>query len=401
MKQFLIFLFTGASIAILDLVDSAFGNKISLDSICVMSAFTVLYWCFSALCTVGEYAYRVKLKYESECFTLQVTITLICSFILIVFRVPLSHIYSLTDTQYDLLAMCLLCKGICLIFGKLETFFRTYIALSCQNKHIIISNIIFYSTMIVADAIVIALHGECYHLVITTGIADAITVIYYLIFCRFKWSKPTFKRLKECIKCARDIVIDRVLGKVATIGFNICASHLSTDMYALHSIGYAIATSLEECTNSCYTYQIIKLKIIYNLKDKYEMCKKISKQIFIPTVLVCYVIAILMVFPMKGIVSFKSALLITLLYNSQCILLQLYENHRGFLTSCEATECLRLGGLFGIFVRIPIAIISIVTPIGIYGFALGSGIDFFIRGLYYRHKSIQLVNNSNFVKGEK
>lgn len=298
MKQFLIFLFTGASIAILDLVDSAFGNQISLDSICVMSAFTVLYWCFSALCTVGEYAYRVKLKYESECFTLQVTITLICSFILIVFRVPLSHIYSLTDTQYDLLAMCLLCKGICLIFGKLETFFRTYIALSCQNKHIIISNIIFYSTMIVADAIVIALHGECYHLVITTGIADAITVIYYLIFCR-------------------------------------------------------------------------------------------------------YVIAILMVFPMKGIVSFKSALLITLLYNSQCILLQLYENHRGFLTSCEATECLRLGGLFGIFVRIPIAIISIVTPIGIYGFALGSGIDFFIRGLYYRHKSIQLVNNSNFVKGEK
>ena len=221
MKQFLIFLFTGASIAILDLVDSAFGNQISLDSICVMSAFTVLYWCFSALCTVGEYAYRVKLKYESECFTLQVTITLICSFILIVFRVPLSHIYSLTDTQYDLLAMCLLCKGICLIFGKLETFFRTYIALSCQNKHIIISNIIFYSTMIVADAIVIALHGECYHLVITTGIADAITVIYYLIFCRFKWSKPTFKRLKECIKCARDIVIDRVLGKVATIGFII------------------------------------------------------------------------------------------------------------------------------------------------------------------------------------
>lgn len=324
MKQFLIFLFTGASIAILDLVDSAFGNQISLDSICVMSAFTVLYWCFSALCTVGEYAYRVKLKYESECFTLQVTITLICSFI--------------------------------------------------------------------------PLHGECYHLVITTGIADAITVIYYLIFCRFKWSKPTFKRLKECIKCARDIVIDRVLGKVATIGFNICASHLSTDMYALHSIGYAIATSLEECTNSCYTYQIIKLKIIYNLKDKYEMCKKISKQIFIPTVLVCYVIAILMVFPMKGIVSFKSALLITLLYNSQCILLQLYENHRGFLTSCEATECLRLGGLFGIFVRIPIAIISIVTPIGIYGFALGSGIDFFIRGLYYRHKSIQLVNNSNIIK---
>ena len=93
MKQFFIFLFTGASIAILDLIDSAFGNHISLDSICVMSAFTVIYWCVNCICKAGEYAYRVKLKYESECFVFQVAITLICSFILIAFRVPIAYIY--------------------------------------------------------------------------------------------------------------------------------------------------------------------------------------------------------------------------------------------------------------------------------------------------------------------
>jgi hypothetical protein len=226
-----------------------------------MSAFTVIYWCADCICKAGEYAYRVKLKYESECFVFQVVVTLICSFILIVFRVPIAHIYSLTDTQYELLSMCLFYKGLCLIFGKLESFYRNYIALTCQNKHIVVSNIIFYVTMIGADALVIAFGGECYHLVIATGVVD-----------------------------------------------------------------------------------------------------------------------------------FKLALIITLLYNTQCILLQLYENHRGFLTSCGATECLGLGGLFGILVRIPIAIISITTPIGIYGFALGSGIDFFIRGLYYKYKSINLVN---------
>lgn len=302
------------------------------------------------------------------------------------------HIYSLTDTQYELLSMCLFYKGLCLIFGKLESFYRNYIALTCQNKHIIISNIIFYITMIGADALVIAFDGECYHLVIATGVADAITVIYYLIFCRFEWKKPTFERLKECILCTKDIVIDRVLGKVATVVFNICASHLQTEIYVLHSIGYAIATSLEECTNCCYTFQIVRLKAIDNLKEKYKMCKKLSKQVFIPTILVYYGVAVLMVLPMKGVVDFKSALVITLLYNTQCILLQLYENHRGFLTSCGATECLRLGGLFGILVRVPIAVISITTFIGIYGFALGSGIDFFIRGLYYKYKSINLIN---------
>lgn len=392
MRQFFIFLFTGASIAILDLIDSAFGNHISLDSICVMSAFTVIYWCVDCICKAGEYAYRVKLKYESECFVFQVVITLICSFILIVFRVPIAYIYSLTNTQYELLSMCLFYKGLYLIFGKLESFYRNYIALTCQNKHIIISNIIFYITMIGADALVIAFDGECYHLVIATGVADAITVIYYLLFCRFEWKKPTFERLKECILCAKDIVIDRVLGKVATVVFNICASHLQTEIYALHSIGYAIATSLEECTNCCYTFQIVRLKAISSLKEKYKMCKKLSKQVFIPTILVCYGVAVLMVLPMKGVVDFKSALIVTLLYNTQCLLLQLYENHRGFLTSCGATECLRLGGLFGILVRVPIAVISITTPIGIYGFALGSGIDFFVRGLYYKYKSINLIN---------
>lgn len=397
MRQFFVFIFTGASIAILDLIDSAFGNHISLDSICVMSAFTVIYWCADCVCKAGEYAYRVKLKYESECFVFQVVITLICSFILIAFRVPIAHIYSLTETQYELLSMCLFYKGLYLIFGKLESFYRNYIALTCQNKHIIVSNIIFYVTMIGADALVIALGGECYHLVIATGVADAITVVYYLIFCRFKLKKPTFERLKECISCAKDIVIDRVLGKVATVVFNICASHLQTEIYALHSIGYAIASSLEECTNCCYTFQIVRLKAIDSLKEKYEMCKKLSKQVFIPTILVDYGVAILMVLPMKGVVDFKSALIITLLYNTQCILLQLYENHRGFLTSCGATECLRLEGLFGILVRIPIAIISITTPIGIYGFALGSGIDFFIRGLYYKYKSINLVNKEAVV----
>lgn len=391
MKQFFIYLFTGASIAILDLIDTAFGNHISLDSICVMSAFTIIYWCADCICRAGEYAYRVKLKYESECFVIQVAVTLICSFILIAFRVHIAHIYNLTDTQYELISMCLFYKGLCLIFGKLESFYRNYIALTCQNKHIIISNIIFYITMIGADALVIAFDGECYHLVIATGVADAITVIYYLIFCRFEWKKPTSERLKECILCAKDIVIDRVLGKVATVVFNICASHLQTEIYALHSIGYAIATSLEECTNCCYTYQVVKLKTINNIREKWKACRKIMKQLYIPTSLLCYIIAVIMVIPMKGVIEFKSALLVTLLYNTQCLLIQSYENYRGFLTACEATESLRLGGLIGILVRVPISIISILTPIGIYGFALGCGIDFLIRGIYYKHKSLEVI----------
>lgn len=100
----------------------------------------------------------------------------------------------------------------------------------------------------------------------------------------------------------------------------------------------------------------------------------------------------IMVLPMHGDLSLPQTFFITILYNSQCLLIQLYENHRGFLTSCCATKCLRFGGLVGIIVRIPIAAISAVIPFGILGFALGSGIDFLIRGLYYRRESLKLIN---------
>ena len=45
MRQFFIFIGTAFGIAIFDLVDSAFGNNLGIDSICVLSAFTIISWC--------------------------------------------------------------------------------------------------------------------------------------------------------------------------------------------------------------------------------------------------------------------------------------------------------------------------------------------------------------------
>ena len=393
MKQFFIFLFTGLSIAILDLIDTAFGNQISLDSICVMSAMSILYWCINCICRIGEYTYSIKMKYENESFILEMIATIICSILVIIFRGPISHIYSLTDRQYELLNLCLLWKGLFLIFAKIESFLYTYIELNCMNKQIIISNIIFYSTMIGLDAIVIILHGECYHLIITTGIADIITAIYLIVSSNFikKIHRPKIHIIIELISCSKDILINDALGKVATITFNICASFLETEYYALHSVGYSIATSMEAITDKCCTYQIVKLKTINNIKAKYKTYKDTFTKTFIPATIVCYLSAIVMVFPMKGVIGFKEALIVTLMYNSQSIFIQPYENIRGFLISCEDTKSLRFGGLIGILVRVPISLISIFTPIGIYGFAFGVSIDFMARFIYWKYKANNIV----------
>lgn len=394
MKQFFIFLFTGFSISVLDLIDTAFGNQISLDSICVMSVMSILYWCIDCICRIGEYAYTIKMKYEIESFVLEIIATIICSIFVIIFRNPISHIYNLTDRQYELLNLCLLWKGLLLIFAKIESFLYTYIELNCMNKQILISNIIFYSTMIGLDVIVILLNGECYHLIITTGMADIITGIYLIVSSKFikKIYRPKLYIIMELINCSKNILINNTLGRGATIIFNVSASFLGTKYYALHSVGYSIATSMESITDRCCTYQLIKLKTTKSIQTKYKTYKDTFKKTFIPTMIVCYLTAIMMIFPMKGVIDFKEALIVTLMYNSQSIFIQPYENIRGFLISCEDTKSLRFGGLVGILVRGPISIISIFTPIGIYGFAFGVSIDFIVRYIYLKYKAVNIVN---------
>lgn len=396
MKQFFIFLFTVFSISVLDLIDTAFGNQISLDSICVMSVMSILYWCIDCICRIGEYAYTIKMKHEIESFVLEIIATIICSILVIIFRNPISHIYNLTDRQYELLNLCLLWKGLLLIFAKIESFLYTYIELNCMNKQILISNIIFYSTMIGLDVIVILLNGECYHLIITTGMADIITGIYLIVSSKFinikKIYRPKLHIIMELINCSKNILINNTLGRGATIIFNVSASFLGTKYYALHSVGYSIATSMESIIDRCCTYQLIKLKTTKSIQTKYKTYKDTFKKTFIPTMIVCYLTAIMMIFPMKGVIDFKEALIVTLMYNSQSIFIQPYENIRGFLISCEDTKSLRFGGLVGILVRGPISIISIFTPIGIYGFAFGVSIDFIVRYIYLKYKAVNIVN---------
>lgn len=89
-------------------------------------------------------------------------------------------------------------------------------------------------------------------------------LVHYIIFGKIipDMKRPSAKRLKECCKCAKDISFDRIWGKMATVTFNICASHLGTELYALHEIGYAIATSAERKRN--YRRKCFYLQYFYH-----------------------------------------------------------------------------------------------------------------------------------------
>ena len=186
-------------------------------------------------------------------------------------------------------------------------------------------------------------------------------------------------------------MIDRCLGKVATVVFNVLASYLGTELYALHGIGYAIATSSEEITDVWYKYQVVRLHGIEDKKEKHKTYLKIRKQTFLPCVALSYLLLLCLIVPMHGETNLLQAFIVSCLYMTQSILLCIYENARGFLTSIEETKVLRYGGLVGVLIRVPWSFLSIYTPLGIVGFALGSGIDFLIRGIYYAIESKKYI----------
>lgn len=158
---------------------------------------------------------------------------------------------------------------------------------------------------------------------------------------------------------------------------------MGTELYALHSIGYAIATTSEEITDEWYRYQLVRLHGIEDKKDKYRNYLKIRKQTFLPSVALSYILLLCLIVPMHGETNLLQVFIVSCLYMTQCILHCIYENARGFLTSIEETKILKYGGLIGMLIRVPWSFLSIYTPLGIIGFALASGIDFFVRGIYY------------------
>ena len=208
MKQFFVFILTAFGVAIFDLIDSAFGNNLGIDSICVLSAFTVILWCAKVLGNLGKYAYDIRQKNFSECLLLQILSSGATSIFILIFCNKLPYIYHLTDRQYMLFTKCLFWFALVFPLRQIANFCDNYVVLNCKNRTLIISNVIYYALMIVLDLLVVIMGGKCYHLIITTDISYIVFFIY-LWFAEKFWkqlNKIDKKALKKSIIAYKDLL---------------------------------------------------------------------------------------------------------------------------------------------------------------------------------------------------
>lgn len=386
MKQLYIFIISGMLIGICELVDTAFGNHINIDSVCVLSSFTIITWVAYSIYSIGAYGYRILLKDSKSCLSIQIVVSVVLSIFIYALSSYIPHLFFLTAEQHLLFENVLKTYSLGIVFQATGDYLLQYIKFKYFNKLMFISNIIFYVIMIMFDTLVLLFGYDLSFMIIGTNISyliyDAIVYKYSKIYK--ETDKINLKSIQQCLKHGSRIVLDRLFGKVATIVFNIYASRLGTELYAVHCICYAVSAKTENITNCIYDFQISSLNRVSNIKDKFKTCRDNLKKMYVPVSIISFVFGITVLFFIHGVVDLKTCIIYTFIYYSQSLLIQSYESYKGFLSSVKATNYIAFCGLVGVFIRIPIALISYYCGIGLIGFGLASGIDFWFRGLYYK-----------------
>lgn len=395
MSQFLIYGLTALGTAVFDLIDSAFGNNLGIDSICVMSSVIVITWCMGVAGNLGRFAFDVKQSCVADCAVLQLIASVVVGGIVWVLQGVIPHVYSLTAVQYALMQKCLAVYAIFFPIKSMACFFRNVVACQSRIKLHCGITVIFYSIMIALDVLVIVCNGECYHLVLTTGISYTVMLILYLVLAKALAGigKPSLTGIMGVWCCAKEVLCERVLGKVTTVAFGALASRLGTRNYALHSIAYSLAVGTEYVTSEWQRMQLITLKGTEVLYKKWQQCKSLGKKMFVPGIVMCYLSVLVLIIPLHGECDLVDSFWFSCLYSTQCFAMALFENSRGFLMSAGQTGMLKCGSLIGILIRIPIALLGAFTPLGIYAFAFASFIDYALRGLFFVHVAKHLCGS--------
>ena len=343
MQQLWIFVLQGLFIGICDKIDTAFGNNISIDAICVLSAYTIITWITYCTYQMGGYAYRIMLSKEKNCLAITLIISILLGIIVFAFSHEIPHLYQLTNSQYELFTKCLKVHAISIPVLAIGEFLGSYIVLKCMNKLMWISNIVLYVIMILLDLAVFINGYGLEYLILTTLISYIVYDILLITQSKILkiQDKITLSDLRLCTKHALNMYTDRILGKVATITYNIYASRLGTEVYAIHCICYSIATFTENITNAQFNYQLVRLVPYEGYKEKFKICIDILRKTFIPLSIIGYATSFILLLFLHGDVAISSCILPLIVYCSQVILIQLYESLRGYLTSLKKSELLK------------------------------------------------------------
>lgn len=381
MRQFLFFVFQAVYTILANVIDDGFANKVSIDSVIAYGSYIPMIWVFQSVYNIGKYAYINTQKEEKTCMLLG----FLSSIFMLLLGLPIYRsvhiLYHLTDPQIDIFNKLMLCYLFTIPFRQIGDYLNTYLMCQFENKTVFVADIMYWVIAIALDMFVYVNGYPVHYLVVTTGIAYFVYDAFLLYCSRILKKKIDMEFMKEAFSKGKDIVIDRLMGKVATLSYGAMAARLDTRLYAIHCVVYGIICNSEEFTNNFGVYCLARLKFMNRklMTGAKILIKKYGLLLFCIEYSFAYVFLLFY----HGAVPLSDCLVWLAVYMTDCISLLFYEVYKSILSCYGRTEYLRYGGVIGIFIRIPVAFVMWKCGFGLIGFGLACTIDFGLRGLYY------------------
>ena len=378
-------------------VDTAFGNSLGVDSLCVLSAFTVLKWFLDKLLGLGKYGYYVVLKDEKLCLILNVLAGAVTGIAIFALRRVIPHLYALTPEQYVLFSKCLAVYSVGAVIHSISEFLYVYLLYSNQMKMVYSMNVFYYAILFLTDYVVVRNGLDLSALLACTVACKAVYSLVIFAISDFRKTSCTFsfQNAVTLIRHGSNLMFDRVTGKIATLFFQCFASRLGTELFAIHSVCFSVAVLMEAYTNALHVFTLNRLSKVKGFLRKYKTHLWIFKK-YGCLILSLVAISILPVlWLLHGSVPVKSCMPFVFVYCLDSVALLFYEVSAACLTSAQRTEILKFDGVIGIEVRIPMVLGTVAFHWGPVGFAVSVILDFVSRSIYNEVKLHQLSKEEN------
>lgn len=378
-------------------VDTAFGNSLGIDSICVLSAFTVIKWFLDKLLGLGKYGYYVVLKDEKLCLLLNVLAGAVTGVTIFALRGAIPYLYSLTSEQYVLFSKCLAVYSVGAVIHSISEFLYVYLLYSNQMKMVYGMNVFYYAILFLTDYVVVRNGLDLSDLLACTVVCEAVYSLVILAISDFRKTSCTFsfQNAITLIRHGSNMMFDRVTGKIATLFFQCFASRLGTELFAIHSVCYTVAVLMEAYTNALHVFTLNRLSKVKGFLRKYKTHIWIFKRYGLVILLLVAISILPALWLLHGSVPVKNCIPYVFVYCLDSVALLFYETSGACLVSAQRTDILKFDGVIGIAVRIPMVLLTFLLNWGPVGFAISVILDFASRGIYNEVKLYKLSKAEN------
>lgn len=382
-------------IGIGECADSAFGNSIDVDTIVVMgSAITVL-WVIACIGRVGAYVFELWQNKIWTCMFITVLISVICGTITIVFSYPISHIFTLTERQYEMLQPVLWVYGGGITIISIGDLIGKYCLMKGKMKQLFIADIVYYVLLIGLDALAVYRGMSCIWLVLGTVFSYLVFGVI-LLFSSGILKESKSLNLNDCLTCLKhggNFLVGKTVIRVVIIVMRTFASGLGTIPCAIYTVANSVEEFNEQYITSFENFCTVKLK--HSPSADRPKCIRTLQRKYTLFLLCCILgsIPITSIF-LKGELDYMTVLLYACLPCLGNISALLSRPYYSYLMAEERSDLLKWEGVFGSLVRVLLGLIGSLCGAGLVWFLLCYPVDCLIRALWVYVCSRKISNKS-------